>query len=196
MSLSVYIPVPGESVELSKIAARPRTLDGAVVGLVNNNKANGPALLSAIGRLLQANFALKGIVGPIRTDNVYFPSEGQYKELAEQCDVIILGLGDCGSCSACSVHVATDFELLGVPAVAVCTKPFLASGNAMATRQGFDGFRFVRVEHPLSSLSADDLEVRAREALPQVLSILGIVKDISVEQVLERHEPVAAREAV
>jgi hypothetical protein len=178
MSLSVYSPVPDSTVGASRLATRPLSLDGAVVGLVNNIKNNGPALLNTIGALLQESFALKGIVGPIRTENVYFPSEEQYAEIARQCDIVIVGLGDCGSCSACSVKVATEFELMGIPSAAICTKPFLASGNAMGLRQGFDGYRFVRVEHPLSSLTPDEIELRAKEAFPQVLSILGV--DLSV----------------
>ncbi len=77
------------------------------------------------------------------------PSDAQIDDMAAQCDVVITGLGDCGSCSACSLHVALDFERRGVPAVAICTTPFLKSGKAMAARQGFPDYEFVMVEHPL-----------------------------------------------
>jgi hypothetical protein len=102
------------------------------------------------------------------------PSVEQLDDLAAKCDVVLSGLGDCGSCSACSLHVAIDFERRGVPAVAICTTPFLKSSQAMAARQGFEGYRFVMVEHPVSSLGPDEIRARAREALPQVLSILGV----------------------
>ena len=68
----------------------------------------------------------------------------------------------------------TDFEARGVPAAAICTEPFLASASAMAARRGFPGYVFARVAHPVSSLDQLEIEERAREALPQVLTILGI----------------------
>jgi hypothetical protein len=74
---------------------RPSTLDGVVVGLVNNSKANGPALFSVIGRLLQERFAIKEIVGPIRTENVYFPSEQARRYDERQLIELLMLVGQC-----------------------------------------------------------------------------------------------------
>jgi hypothetical protein len=174
VTFTSYVPVPSDVVALSQAAERPQGLDGATIGIMHNCKPNGRELMSAIADLLCEQFAIKEVVAPVRSAGIMLPTVEQLDDLAAKCDVVLSGLGDCGSCSACSLHVAIDFERRGVPAVAICTNPFLKSSQAMAARQGFEGYRFVMVEHPISSLGPDEIRARAREALPQVLSILGI----------------------
>ena len=169
MTFTSFVPVPSDVVGLSQAAERPQGLDGATIGIMHNCKPNGRELLSAIADLLCERFSIKEVVAPVRSEGIMLPSVAQLDDLAAKCDVVLSGLGDCGSCSACSLHVAIDFERRGVPAVAICTKPFLKSSQAMAARQGFEGYRFVMVEHPVSSLGPDEIRERAREALPQVL---------------------------
>jgi hypothetical protein len=42
----------------------------------------------------------------------------------------------------------------------------------MAKRRGFPGYRFVLVEHPLSSARLEGIRRRAERALPDILSIV------------------------
>jgi hypothetical protein len=177
MTITTLVPVPGDAVAASLVAPRPRTLDGATIGIMCNVKRNGPELMSAIVDLLRAEYGVAEVMGPVRAAGTMLPSEDQLAAMAARCDVVITGLGDCGSCSACSIHVAADFERRGVPAVAICTTPFLRSSQAMAARQGLPGYRFVMVGHPVSSLAPAEVRDRAGEALPQVLSILGLGGD-------------------
>jgi hypothetical protein len=44
----------------------------------------------------------------------------------------------------------------------------------MATVQGFPGFDFYAVQHPMASLSAEEVRERALTAMPDVLRILGV----------------------
>jgi len=44
----------------------------------------------------------------------------------------------------------------------------------MARVQGFSDFRYVLMTHPISSLNTQQVRERAEQALPQVLSILGL----------------------
>lgn len=172
MSITTIIPVPSDKVAASKGAARLSSLKGSTIGIMFNIKQNASELLSAIGILLQQQHAAKAVLPPVKTAGVYLPTEQQLKDVADKADMVLVGLGDCGSCSACSVQVAAQFERAGVPAVAVCTTPFLKSGQAMAARQGLPNLRFVTIEHPLSSLTIDELRERAREAVSQVVSIV------------------------
>lgn len=69
------------------------------------------------------------------------------------------------------MHNATELEVRGVPAVVVCTEPFAKTAESMAKRRGFPNYRYILVEHPLSSASPEGVRERARKALPQVLAI-------------------------
>jgi hypothetical protein len=176
MTFRSLVPVadPNEGIESTEAACRTLCLDDATIGIMYNAKPNGRELLTAIAELLCVRYPIKKVVGPIRTEDAMLPSEAQLDAMAAETDLVLTGLGDCGSCSALSTHVAIDFERRGIPAVMVGTTPFEKSVKAMATRQGYPDFEFVKVTHPLGSLDMDALRERALEALPQVLSILGV----------------------
>jgi hypothetical protein len=65
-------------------------------------------------------------------------------------------------------------ERAGVPAVSICTDSFLISARAMAKAYGFPGYEFVAMPHPIASLTAAQVESRARGVLPEVLRVLGV----------------------
>ncbi len=192
MTIEALVPVPDDAVEQVGTAARPARSDRLVIGMLASTKRNGPELLSAIAVLLEAELHAVEFVGPIVTEGVMLPSEAQLSDLVARCDVVLTGLGDCGSCSATTMHVATDLEARGIPTAAICTEPFLASASAMAARRGLPGYAFARVAHPVSSLDLPEIEERAREALPQVLGILGLDADGAEAR---RGETVAATRA-
>ena len=70
------------------------------------------------------------------------------------------------------MHNATELERLGIPTVALCTEPFDNTAKSMAKRRGFPNYRYVLVEHPLSSARPEGIHERARRALPEVIGIL------------------------
>ena len=64
------------------------------------------------------------------------------------------------------------FERAGVPAIAIVTEPFRATGEAMASSWGMAGYRFLDVPHPIANLSDKELDARADQLVDQVLSLL------------------------
>jgi hypothetical protein len=70
------------------------------------------------------------------------------------------------------LHNATELERLGIPTVALCTEPFDMTAKSMARRRGFPNYRYILVEHPLSSARPEGIRERARHALPDVIGIL------------------------
>jgi len=71
----------------------------------------------------------------------------------------------------------TIFERKGVQNATILTDTFRRPGDAMARVQGFSDFQYAVVKHPISSLNQDQVRQAAREALPQVLAILGLEED-------------------
>jgi hypothetical protein len=66
------------------------------------------------------------------------------------------------------------FERKGIQTAAVLTDTFRRPGDAMARVHGFSDYRYAVITHPISSLNAEQIRERAEQALPQVLSILGL----------------------
>jgi hypothetical protein len=58
--------------------------------------------------------------------------------------------------------------------VSICTEPFRLTADAMAKAYGFPGFRYVLTEHPVASLSLEQIPERVERVLPRILEILGV----------------------
>ena len=66
-----------------------------------------------------------------------------------------------------------NLEKRGIPAVSVLTTSFTRSGDAMARRYGFRGYRYAMVEHPLGGVSPEECKQKAGQVLDDVIDILA-----------------------
>lgn len=163
---------PTESTPAAALAARPRTLEGRTVGLLANTKTNAEAMLDAVGSLLSERHGVAGFVRRKKlsiTDPV--PAD-ILSDLTDRCDVVVVGVGDCGSCSASAIADGLAVEAAGIPAVVICTEAFVASADAMAELQGSPGYRYVRIPHPLALLDEAGVAERAEQVLAEIVDVL------------------------
>jgi hypothetical protein len=65
-------------------------------------------------------------------------------------------------------------ERIGVPTAAICTEPFRIPAEAMAKAYGFPGYEFLLTQHPIASLSLEEVRDRVRQMAPRLLEILGV----------------------
>jgi hypothetical protein len=63
------------------------------------------------------------------------------------------------------------FEQRGVPAVAIVTDVFRATGEAMAASWGLTGYRFVETPHPIANLTDKELDERADALVEPVIEL-------------------------
>ena len=83
-------PIPLEAV----IAPRPESLDGAVLGLLANGKANSEAMLELVQEVLADRYEFKEVVSRNK-GNASKPSPKDIiDELVDRCDVVITASGD------------------------------------------------------------------------------------------------------
>ncbi len=71
------------------------------------------------------------------------------------------------------MHDAITVEKLGIPAVGVMTTRFVSAADLMARVLGADGYRYVAIEHPISSADEEALDAEAKQALNEGLAILS-----------------------
>ena len=67
---------------------------------------------------------------------------------------------------------AIHFEERGVPAAAILTQPFAATGEAIAELGGFEDYPFATVPHPIGSLTSAEAMAVADAVTPKVLGLL------------------------
>jgi len=85
---------PAEASRRKGVAARPATLDGAVVGLLSNGKANGMALLEAVRAELETRYAIRGSLGFTKGSVSIPPRPEDFERLVHEADVVITAIGD------------------------------------------------------------------------------------------------------
>ena len=162
----------GSRVAAAELAPRRASLRGVTVGLLANTKRNAAPILAELGELLRGEHGVAGVVTRTKKSIAHQVPEETLKELVRECDVVVTGVGDCGSCSASAVADGVAFENAGVPAAVICSDAFTVTANAMADRQGARGYRYVTTPHPIAALNDDGVRERARQVLPGVVALL------------------------
>jgi hypothetical protein len=163
---------PTSRTQATPLADRKPDLVGRRVGLLANVKRNAEQFLDEVGALLQRDHGAANLVRRKKlsiTDPV--PPE-ILGDLVASCDVVVVGVGDCGSCSASAVADGLALEAAGIPAVVVCTDAFSVTADAMAALRGTPGYHYVRTRHPVAPLDGEQLRERAVAALPEIVATL------------------------
>ena len=61
---------------------------------------------------------------------------------------------------------------MGLPSAGIMTSKFVSAAQLMARALGAEGYRFVVIDHPISSATVEDLAERARRAVAECVEIL------------------------
>jgi hypothetical protein len=157
---------------LGAFAPAPRRPDltGVRLGLLENTKHNAALLLDDLAEILQREHGVTSVLRRTKTAFALPLPEEQLRELVRECDVVITGVGDCGSCSASAVADGIALERAGVPAVVICSDAFTATASGMAEVQGAPGYPYLVTPHPVAVLTPEQVADRARSLLPQVVA--------------------------
>lgn len=92
--LEVFDPTTDPREQPITYVARPDSLKGKRIGLVENTKFNSDKLLLKIGKVLQEEYGA-GEVRIWRKHNASVPAHEEIlDELSASCDVMVAGIGD------------------------------------------------------------------------------------------------------
>ncbi|MEM7018583.1 MAG: hypothetical protein AAF512_14730 [Pseudomonadota bacterium] len=70
------------------------------------------------------------------------------------------------------MHDGITFEQNGKRAAVLCTEPFIVTARNIARIMGMPEYPFVVLDHPLGSITHDEVKERAQAAYDQALPIL------------------------
>ena len=94
MSIQIYDPTTEVNDRRIAYAARPGTLEGLTIGLVDNTKHNSDQLLMRIANILQEKHGAKAHIIRRKKSSGAAPHEEIVEELKANADVIVAGVGD------------------------------------------------------------------------------------------------------
>jgi hypothetical protein len=156
----------------TRLAQRPADLAGLRLGLLVNTKRNADVFLEELATLLAERYGTTTVLTRTKPSIVHPAPPEMLDELRSGCDVVVVGVGDCGSCSASAVADGLQLEAAGVPAAVICSDAFRVSADAMARLQGSPGYGYVTTPHPVASLSREGVRERAERALAEIVPML------------------------
>jgi hypothetical protein len=153
-------------------APRPDSLSGLRLGLLANTKRNAEQFLADVGRELAERYGVVQVVAIKKPDIIETAPAEMMTELTENCDLVVAGVGDCGSCSASAVADGILLEHAGIPAAVIVSDAFIVSANAMADLRNAPGYAYITTPHPVANLTSDGVQARAAEAVPAIVALL------------------------
>ena len=147
--------------EVPMESPRVASLAGLRVGLLENTKRNAAEILDAVGALLETQQGAGALVRRTKKQFAMPLPDDMLEELRRECDVVVVGVGDCGSCSAAAVADGIALERAGIP-----------TATAMAALKGRADYPFLVTEHPVANLAVDGIAARAGVLVSEVVSRL------------------------
>src|SRR5262245_39830886 len=92
-------------------------------------------------------------------------------EIAANNDLVLTAIGDCGSCCSCCIRDAIALEKLGVPSAAIITTEFVGETELIRRTLGMPDFEAVVIDHPISSITQDEINARIPQIKEQAAKI-------------------------
>jgi hypothetical protein len=90
----VFDPTTTPKEQALRYAPRPSTLQGKKVGLVENTKYNSDKLLLKIGKILQEEYGVEGVLLRRKRGSGVPAHEEIIGEIQAECDAVVAGVGD------------------------------------------------------------------------------------------------------
>jgi hypothetical protein len=149
-------------------AERRRPSDGVRIALIDNGKPKAHELLEYIAEELRARLPVASVELVSKSSAGVPIDADRAAAVAARSDMVIAALGDCGACSACSLHDAVQFEQLGLPSALIISDVFVGHIARFSETLGMPGYQPIVVPHPVSSKPDEWIRRLAREAADAV----------------------------
>jgi hypothetical protein len=92
--IRVFDPTTSPKEQALRYATRPASLQGKKVGLVENTKFNSDKLLLKIGKILQDEYGVQGVLMRRKRSSGVPAHEEIIRDILAECDAVVAGVGD------------------------------------------------------------------------------------------------------
>ncbi|MFY9637716.1 MAG: UGSC family (seleno)protein [Methanobacterium sp.] len=156
--------------EINKIKAElnPIPYDFESVSLLDNTKPGANVIL----KIIEENLGKRKFIN-IKKAAGSAATTKQLK-IAANAEIVILALGDCGSCCSWVILDAIRLEKMGKPTISICSYKFLNFAHELAKAHGAKDLKILNIKHPVAGLSKEEVEEKALQIIPSLKYILQI----------------------
>ena len=166
--------------EKRNLSNRKNSLEGLRLAILDNSKWNANKILRGSADALSKDIKFSKV-------NYYVKKHGfstdapieMIEEIANDNDIVLTAIGDCGSCCSCCIRDAVALEDRGIPAAPIITTEFVNETKLTRVAIGMPDLRPVVIDHPVSSITNDEVLQRVRIIKEQAQEVwLGQRQDI------------------
>lgn len=184
-TVTVLVPTGVPVTQSVATAARPGSLSGLRVALLDNGKEFSDRVLDGLAETLRRDYG----VTAIKVWHKGFPAKGApfIAEMAGQSDVAVCGVGHCGSSSPWSVIDAVNLEKAGIASVVLVSRSFCRLGQIVARGIGHKGLPIVMLPHPIGEADEHRVIHKGAAAAAEVVRLLttpaaGVEEEYATKQ--------------
>lgn len=160
-SVEIFDPRGVVDLESRPLADRKNTLSGLRLGILDNSKWNANKLLRGAAAALSDQIAFASVNYYVKTHGFSTDAPPEMiSQIASENDIVLTAIGDCGSCCSCCIRDAIALEDLGLPTAPIITTEFVNETRLTRAAVGMPGLRPVVIDHPVSSITAEEVATR------------------------------------
>lgn len=179
-NVEIFDPCGIVDIETRPLATRKNTLDGLRLGILDNSKWNANKLLRGSAEALSKEIDFAAVNYYVKTQG--FSSDAPMElieKIAEENDIVLTAIGDCGSCCSCCIRDSIALEDKGIPAAPIITTEFVNETRLTRIAVGMPELRPVVIDHPVSSITDEEVLQRVAVITEQAQEVwLGQRADI------------------
>ncbi|GAB4306959.1 MAG: UGSC family (seleno)protein [Methanobacteriaceae archaeon] len=152
--------------DTKKINLKPLNPNINVICYLDNTKPNADVILKTIQREIASPKSFK-IIKPAGA-----PASNRDILRACKSDMVILAVGDCGSCSTWVILDAIKLERMGIPTISICSRQFSDYARMLAKSYGAPDLRIFDIEHPVAELDEEEIKLKVKSIIIKIKKLL------------------------
>jgi hypothetical protein len=177
--MRVISPVPRYKGLVVRLARRPGTLDGALIGVLDNWGSRNPdgttgmyPLMAELVVALESRFKIERGCWIKKAKAGSPPTPEEFSRLTRESNVVINGVCLSGGSTSGSIYDAVALETAGVPTVTLCHPEFENMSRRYATALGMADLALLVVPAPTGGNLAQDASSTAGQRIDEVVLAL------------------------
>jgi len=157
--------------DVTPVAPRVRQLARRRLGILDNSKWNANKLLRGAAAALSAGIEFGAVNYYVKHSFSKDAHPELIDRIAAENDIVLTAIGDCGSCTSACVRDAIALERRGVPTAVIITTEFVHETDLTRIALGMPDLRPVVIDHPVSSITQAEVEVRVEQIRRQAQDV-------------------------
>lgn len=185
-SVEVFDPRGAINFENVPVSARKKSLGKLRLGILDNSKWNANKLLRGAAQALGEDIDFAAVNYYVKHSFSKDAAPELIAKIAEENDVVLTAIGDCGSCCSACVRDSIALEKLGVPSAVIITTEFVRETELTRQAVGMKALEPVVIAHPVSSITADEVAQRVAQIKEQAQQVwLGTKAPLQIKVELQ-----------